>query len=88
MCIDDDIVSAVYRSVLAVVEPIRLSFLVQLSAVGVTRTLLDRSRPIHEVVKVDIFVPGCPPHADVIFYAITELLAGRMPDVAKMGKFG
>ena len=50
--------------------------------------LLDRTRPIHEVVNVDIFVPGCPPHADIIFYAIAELLEGRMPDVAKMGKFG
>lgn len=55
---------------------------------AVVPPLLDRTRPIHEVVKVDIFVPGCPPHADVIFYAIAELLAGRMPEVAKMGKFG
>lgn len=54
----------------------------------VVPALLDRTRPLHEVVKVDIFVPGCPPHADVIFYAIAELLEGRMPDVAKMGKFG
>ena len=50
--------------------------------------LLDRTRPIHEVIKVDIYVPGCPPHADIIFYAITELLEGRMPDPVKMGKFG
>ncbi len=50
--------------------------------------LLDRTRPIHEIIKVDIYVPGCPPHADIIFYAITELLEGRMPDPAKMGKFG
>jgi NAD-reducing hydrogenase small subunit len=40
------------------------------------------------VVKVDVYVPGCPPHADTIFYAIAELLEGRMPDPAKMGKFG
>lgn len=50
--------------------------------------LLDRTRPIHEVVKVDVFVPGCPPNADIIFYAISELLEGRMPDPVKMGKFG
>lgn len=55
---------------------------------AVVPPLLDRTCPIHEVVKVDIFVPGCPPHADVIFYAIAELLAGRMPEVANMGKFG
>ncbi|HMP75388.1 MAG TPA: NADP oxidoreductase [Kiritimatiellia bacterium] len=55
---------------------------------AVVPALLDRTRPIHEVVKVDIYVPGCPPHADIIFYAIAELLEGRMPDPVKMGKFG
>ena len=50
--------------------------------------LLKQTRPLHEVVKVDIFVPGCPPHADIIFHAIAELLEGRMPEVSKMGKFG
>lgn len=54
----------------------------------VVPALLDRTRPIHEVINVDIFVPGCPPHADILFYAISELLAGRMPDPLKMGKFG
>lgn len=54
----------------------------------VVPALLDRTRPIHEVVKVDIFVPGCPPHADIIFYAIAELLEGRMPAAEKMAKFG
>jgi NAD-reducing hydrogenase small subunit len=54
----------------------------------VVPALLDRTRPVHEVVKVDIYVPGCPPHADIIHYAIAELLEGRMPDPAKMGKFG
>src|SRR4029079_15087975 len=29
--------------------------------------LLDRVRPVHEVVKVDVFVPGCPPPADAIW---------------------
>ena len=42
--------------------------------------LLPRVLPIHQVVAVDAFVPGCPPPADVIYYALTELLAGRMPD--------
>lgn len=55
---------------------------------SVVPALLDRTRPLHEVVKVDIYVPGCPPHADIIFYAVAELLEGRMPDAAKMGKFG
>jgi NAD-reducing hydrogenase small subunit len=55
---------------------------------AVVPPLLQRTRPLHEVVKVDVYVPGCPPHADIIFYAIAELLEGRMPDPAKMGKFG
>ena len=39
--------------------------------------LLDKVRPIHEVVKVDHFLPGCPPSADAIWTFVTELLAGK-----------
>lgn len=42
--------------------------------------LLPRVRPIQEVVPVDVYLQGCPPPADVIYYALTELLAGRTPD--------
>ncbi len=38
-----------------------------------------KARPLQEVVKVDFSISGCPPDADVIWYALTELLAGRMP---------
>ena len=41
--------------------------------------LLDKVKPVNEVVKVDCYVPGCPPNAKAILYAITELLAGRIP---------
>ena len=41
--------------------------------------LLPRCVPVQEVVKVDAVIPGCPPSADEIWYAITELLAGRVP---------
>jgi NAD-reducing hydrogenase small subunit len=40
---------------------------------------LDMVTGVDKVVKVDVFVPGCPPSADALFYAISELLAGRMP---------
>lgn len=50
--------------------------------------LLDRVRPVHDVVKVDVFLPGCPPSADTIFAALVELLAGRMPDVPALTRFG
>jgi NAD-reducing hydrogenase small subunit len=51
-------------------------------------TLLERVRPIHEVVEVDLFVPGCPPPADAIWHVLTELLAGRTPAVAAHTRFG
>ncbi len=50
--------------------------------------LLPKARPLHEVVKVDVFVPGCPPSADTIYYAISELLEGRMPDLTTLTRFG
>ena len=50
--------------------------------------LLKNARPVHAVVKVDAFVPGCPPSADVIWYAVSELLAGRQPDLGHITHFG
>jgi NAD-reducing hydrogenase small subunit len=50
--------------------------------------LLERVRPVHEVVKVDLFVPGCPPPADAIHHVVAELLAGRMPNPATVTRFG
>lgn len=45
----------------------------------VVPSLLRYVRPMHEYVDVDVFVQGCPPSADTIYYVITELLAGRQP---------
>ncbi len=45
----------------------------------VVPVLNAKARPLQEFVKVDLSIPGCPPDADVIWYALTELLAGRMP---------
>ncbi len=42
---------------------------------------LDTVTGVDKVVKVDLFIPGCPPSADALFYAISELLAGRVPVV-------
>jgi NAD-reducing hydrogenase small subunit len=50
--------------------------------------LLAKVRPLHEIVKVDYFVPGCPPPADVITYVLTELLAGRKPNMEGKSKYG
>ncbi len=38
--------------------------------------LLNQVHPIHEVVKVDYFIPGCPPSADTIWQFLTTLLSG------------
>jgi NAD-reducing hydrogenase small subunit len=47
----------------------------------VVPALLEAVRPVHEVVPVDLFVPGCPPSADLIHFVLSELIAGRAPDV-------
>ena len=39
--------------------------------------LLNQVHPIHEVVKVDHFLPGCPPSADAIWTFLNELLTGE-----------
>ncbi|MCG6863040.1 MAG: NADP oxidoreductase, partial [Chromatiaceae bacterium] len=39
--------------------------------------LLNEVKPIHEVVKVDYFLPGCPPSADTIWAFLKDLLEGR-----------
>ncbi|MBM3202467.1 NADP oxidoreductase [Candidatus Woesearchaeota archaeon] len=41
--------------------------------------LLDQVHPIHEVVKVDYFLSGCPPSADMFWKFLTDLAAGREP---------
>jgi NAD-reducing hydrogenase small subunit len=50
--------------------------------------LLPRALPVHEVVAVDVFVPGCPPRADVIHYLLSELLEGRNPELSAKTRFG
>lgn len=41
--------------------------------------LLDTVLPLHRVIDIDIFLPGCPPPADLIWYTLHELLEGRRP---------
>jgi NAD-reducing hydrogenase small subunit len=50
--------------------------------------LLPVVRPVHSVVKVDVFVPGCPPAANTILFVLSELLAGRQPDLRDITRFG
>jgi NAD-reducing hydrogenase small subunit len=50
--------------------------------------LLKKVHPLHEIVKVDYFIPGCPPAAGIINYVLTELLAGRKPNMEGRSKYG
>ena len=50
--------------------------------------LLKKVLPLHEVVKVDYFIPGCPPPPSLINYVVTELLNGRVPNMEGRTKYG
>lgn len=50
--------------------------------------LLKRAFSLNEVVKVDYFIPGCPPSADLINYVLTEILAGKAPKMEGKVKYG
>ena len=54
----------------------------------VVPALLPKAMPVHRAVPVDVFLPGCPPSADLIFDMLTELLAGRVPDTTGRARFG
>ena len=50
--------------------------------------LLRVVRPIHEFVKVDVFLPGCPPSADTFHTALTALVTGESLDIPALTRFG
>lgn len=43
--------------------------------------LLDKVYPAHEVVKVDYFLPGCPPSADTLWQTLVALLTDKPVDL-------
>ncbi len=43
--------------------------------------LTNKVYPCHEVVKMDYFIPGCPPDADAIFKVLDDLVNGRVVDL-------
>jgi NAD-reducing hydrogenase small subunit len=50
--------------------------------------LLKQAEPLHQAIKVDIHVPGCPPKPDAILSVLGELLEGREPDLGTRLRFG
>ncbi|AFM23080.1 hydrogenase [Desulfomonile tiedjei] len=59
----------------------------QIPHVGLPR-LLKKARPVHEIVNVDLFLPGCPPPTDAIHFVLGELLEGRVPNLKGKTRFG
>jgi NAD-reducing hydrogenase small subunit len=55
---------------------------------GIVPVLLDRVIPVHQVVPVEVFLPGCPPSADLIFDTLRRLLDGGAPVPGAAVKFG
>jgi NAD-reducing hydrogenase small subunit len=56
---------------------------------GIVPALLPQVRPVHEVVKVDYYLPGCPPPADRIKAFLLALLSGAEPKLEGVQlKFG
>jgi NAD-reducing hydrogenase small subunit len=62
---------------------------VYLSGMGVVRGFvpndpelplpLSKVHPLHDVVAIDYFLPGCPPSADAIFQFLSDIIEGRTP---------
>jgi NAD-reducing hydrogenase small subunit len=49
--------------------------------------LLPQARPLHDFVKVDAHLPGCPPRPEAILGLVLDLIQGRAPKPAAV-KFG
>jgi NAD-reducing hydrogenase small subunit len=41
--------------------------------------LLPQARPLHELVPVEVYLPGCPPSAAAIRTVLEALLRGEQP---------
>lgn len=54
---------------------------------SVVPKLLDKVRPVHEVVEVDYHLQGCPPDANKIYEFVMALVEGREPAVEER-RFG
>ncbi|HEY3392903.1 MAG TPA: hypothetical protein VGK58_09365 [Lacipirellulaceae bacterium] len=85
------------RNPLSAAEPVLARSYVELadekqgapSEPGILPVLLDRVEPLHAIVPVDYFLPGCPPSANEIRIVLEAFAAGRAPMLeGKQIKFG
>ncbi len=59
----------------------------QIPTVGLPK-LLRTVLPIQEFVKVDVYLPGCPPSASTFHTALTALIKGEPLDIPALTRFG
>jgi F420-non-reducing hydrogenase small subunit len=45
--------------------------------------LLEGNRPLDSEIEVDLYIPGCPPHAAFIFEGLLSVLRGRPPKIER-----
>jgi len=75
------------RNYFPISESLRRAYVANESTVdGVIPGSEDIMRPIaaravDKVVKVDVYLPGCPPTAEQILYVLSELVEGRIPKI-------
>jgi NAD-reducing hydrogenase small subunit len=43
---------------------------------------MQETRPLDQVVPVDVYLPGCPPPADAIFHVLVSLVEGKKPQLS------
>ncbi len=55
---------------------------------GVLPTLINNVLTLRQCVKVDYYLPGCPPPADAIFHVLAELVAGRTVELRDRARIG
>jgi NAD-reducing hydrogenase small subunit len=48
---------------------------------GIVPILLDKVLPLHQVIPVDFYLPGCPPAPDHIRSVLQDLLDGKRPQL-------
>lgn len=75
----EDVINRAYRETCEVVKGVPLGD-------DVLPKLLPKVVPLHQMVKVDHWLQGCPPSADRIWELVTALLENRAPQLER--RFG